>query len=49
MDRATADLVIDRAGEDVFRKGYDLDWGVQLRHGEKIGLGTGSYTLVTLD
>ena len=49
VDRATADLVIDRAGEDVFRKGYDLDWGVQLRHGEKIGLGTGSYTLVTLD
>lgn len=49
VDRASADLVVDRAGGDVFRKGYDLDWGVQLRHGAKIGLGSEDYELVTLD
>jgi uncharacterized protein len=49
VDKATADLVIARAGEDVFRKGYDLDWAVQFRHGEAIGLGSVSYTLTTLD
>jgi len=48
-DKASADLIIARAGEDVFRKGYDLDWGVQLRHGEKIGLGSTDYALTTLD
>lgn len=48
-DKATADLILARAGEDVFRKGYDLDWAVQLRHGERIGLGSAAYTLTTLD
>jgi uncharacterized Fe-S center protein len=49
VDKATADLVLARAGEDVFRKGYDLDWAVQLLHGEKIGLGSTDYALTTLD
>ena len=49
VDKATADLILARAGEDVFRKGYDLDWAVQLRHGESIGLGCAAYTLTTLD
>jgi uncharacterized Fe-S center protein len=49
VDKASADLVMARAGEDVFRKGYDLDWGVQLRHGEKIGLGSTEYALTTID
>ncbi len=48
-DKAAADLIIARAGEDVFRKGYDLDWAVQFRHGEKIGLGSADYALTTLD
>ncbi len=48
-DKASADLIIARAGEDVFRKGYDLDWAVQFRHGEKIGLGSTDYALTTLD
>jgi uncharacterized Fe-S center protein len=48
-DKATADLILARAGEDVFRKGYDLDWAVQFRHGERIGLGSAAYTLTTLD
>ncbi len=48
-DKAAADLILARAGEDVFRKGYDLDWGVQFRHGEKIGLGSTEYVLTNLD
>ncbi|MDH4197412.1 MAG: DUF362 domain-containing protein [Candidatus Aminicenantes bacterium] len=49
VDKATADLVVERAGKDVFRTGYDVDWSVQLTCGEKIGLGTTRYELVTLD
>lgn len=48
IDRASVDLVLARAGGDVFRKGYKLDWGLQLVHGEKIGLGHQAYDLVTL-
>jgi uncharacterized Fe-S center protein len=49
IDQASIDLVIKKAGRDVFRKGYDLDWSAQLRHGEKIGLGRTAYDLVELD
>lgn len=49
IDKASIDLVLERAGHDVFRKkGYDLDWSAQLRHGEKIGLGRTTYDLVKL-
>jgi uncharacterized Fe-S center protein len=48
LDQASIDLIIKRAGKDVFRKGYDLDWSAQLRHGEQIGLGRTAYDLVTL-
>ncbi len=48
LDQATADLVIARGGKDVFRKGYDIDWSVQLRHGEKIGLGRTGYKFIEL-
>jgi uncharacterized protein len=49
VDQATADLVLERAGgKDPFRKGYDLDWSFQLKHGEKIGLGATDYRLVEL-
>ena len=48
-DKATADLVIKHgAGKDAFRKGYDIDWSFQLKHGEKIGLGSMDYELVEL-
>ena len=37
------------AGEDKFRALYpDVDWAVQLDHGEKIGLGSRDYELVTI-
>ncbi len=48
LDRASIDLVLAGAGSDVFRKGYKLDWSLQLAHGEKIGLGTQTYELVKL-
>ena len=46
VDQATADLVLDRGGRDVFRAGYDIDWSAQLAHGEKMGLGSRTYRLV---
>jgi len=50
VDKATADLVIRKGGgRDAFRKAYDIDWSFQLRHGEKLGLGTTDYDLVELD
>jgi len=49
VDQASVDLVLKRAGKDVFRAGYDVDWSVQLRSGEQAGLGTTRYELVELD
>jgi uncharacterized Fe-S center protein len=47
VDKATTDLVISLSrGRDVFLKGYDIDWSIQLSHGEKIGLGSIDYKLV---
>jgi uncharacterized Fe-S center protein len=49
VDQASADLVLEKAGgRDVFRKGYDIDWSQQLRHAEKIGLGSTRYALKIL-
>jgi uncharacterized protein len=48
VDRAGADMVIERAGGDVFRRGHDIDWSVQFRHGERIGLGRTDYELVRI-
>ena len=48
-DQATAYLVIKHGhGKDAFRKGYDIDWSIQLSHGAKIGLGRTAYDLVRL-
>jgi len=46
VDQASADLVIERAGRDVFRAGYDIDWTAQLAHGESLGLGSRRYQLI---
>jgi len=49
IDKATADLVIKRSGgKDPFRAGYDIDWGDQLRHAVKIGLGSMDYDLIEI-
>lgn len=46
VDRASIDLVINRGVKDPFRAGYDIDWSVQLKYGEKIGLGRQEYELI---
>lgn len=48
VDRASADLVLERAGEDPFRRGYDVDWSFQLSHGQSIGLGSNEYKRIDL-
>jgi uncharacterized Fe-S center protein len=48
VDRASIDLVLKTAGQDAFRKGYNIDWSVQLSYGEKIGLGHQQYELVEI-
>jgi uncharacterized Fe-S center protein len=49
IDQATADLLVVRGGgKDPLRAGYDIDWSGQLAHGETIGLGTRTYSLVEL-
>ncbi len=49
VDKASVDLVLERAGRDVLREGYDLDWSVQLAYGEKVGLGFLEYELRKID
>lgn len=49
VDKASVDLVIERNGKDILRAAYDVDWSAQLKHGEKIGLGTTRYELMELD
>lgn len=46
LDKASADMVVKTAGRDALREGYDLDWTLQLKHGQKIGLGSLDYELV---
>lgn len=49
LDKASVDMIHSRSGKDLLRANYDVDWSVQLKHGEKIGLGTTEYTLIELD
>jgi hypothetical protein len=49
LDKASVDLVLKRAGQDVLRLGYDLDWALQLRYGGKIGLGSMEYELIEIE
>ncbi|MBN1271573.1 MAG: DUF362 domain-containing protein [Candidatus Aminicenantes bacterium] len=48
LDKASVDMIIKKAGRDVLRDGYDVDWNIQLEHAEKIGLGRREYKLVEL-
>jgi uncharacterized Fe-S center protein len=49
IDQAAAELVVKRGGgKDPFREGYDVDWSVQLSYGEKLGLGSTEYEIITL-
>jgi len=49
LDKASIDKVIEVCGVDVFKQAHDRDWAVQLKHGEKIGLGSQDYDLVELE
>ncbi|MFC2166944.1 DUF362 domain-containing protein [Acidobacteriota bacterium] len=49
LDKASIDKIIESSGVDVFKQANDRDWAVQLRHGEKIGLGSQDYDLIELD
>lgn len=48
LDKASVDLLIEASGKDVLREAVDVDWSVQLEHGERIGLGTMEYKLINL-
>jgi uncharacterized Fe-S center protein len=45
-DKASVDLIIKRSGKDVFKAGYDIDWSIQLKHGNEVGLGNLDYELI---
>jgi len=47
IDQASIDLVNQAAGKDVFRELYpQVDWTIQLKYAEEIGLGSRKYELV---
>lgn len=48
LDKAAVDLVLKRGRKDVFRKGYDVDWSIQLKHAAAIGLGSLEYDLIEI-
>ncbi|MFP4082787.1 MAG: DUF362 domain-containing protein [Candidatus Aminicenantes bacterium] len=48
IDRASVDLVNGREDRDLLRAENDVDWSVQLKHGEKIRLGTTDYELIEI-
>ena len=48
LDKASVDLVVERSPKDILKANYDVNWEIQLKHGEKIGLGSTDYRLVEL-
>ncbi len=48
VDQASVDMLIRKAGKDVLKLAYDIDWAIQLRHGARIGLGSTRYKLIDL-
>jgi uncharacterized Fe-S center protein len=45
VDMASVDLLNEGKDRDVLKENFDVDWSVQLKYGEKIGLGTTKYVL----
>jgi uncharacterized Fe-S center protein len=45
VDKASVDLLLEANKKDFLRDAIDVDWSAQLRHGEKIGLGSMEYEL----
>ena len=48
VDRASVDLILKNRDRDILREANDIDWRIQLDHGEKIGLGNQRYDLIEL-
>jgi uncharacterized Fe-S center protein len=48
VDKASVDLLMEESGKDFLRAANDVDWSVQLRHGQEIGLGSMDYELIRL-
>jgi uncharacterized Fe-S center protein len=44
-DKASVDLLLEASGKDFLHEANDVDWSVQLSHGEEIGLGSMNYEL----
>ncbi len=48
VERASVDLINQSCGKDLFREIHNVDWSVQLRHAQEVGLGNMSYELIEL-
>lgn len=45
VDKASVDLLLEANNKDILKEAVDVDWSVQLKHGEKIGLGSMEYSI----
>ena len=48
IDKASVDLINGLSNKDLLRSVFDIDWSIQLRHGEKIGLGRMNYQWIEI-
>lgn len=49
VDQASIDMLLQANGADIFKKGYpDIDWSIQLKYAESIGLGSTKYELESI-
>lgn len=46
LDQASVDLLLKSAGQDILRRLNSIDWSLQLKYGERIGLGETAYELI---
>jgi hypothetical protein len=46
LDQACVDMVNEQNGRDILKDQNEVDWSVQLKHGEKIGLGCRDYKII---
>jgi hypothetical protein len=50
IDKASVDMVLEAAGNDVFKAGYpETDWSSQLKYAAALGLGTLDYSLEVIE
>jgi len=49
IDQASADLIDKRNTNDLSMITHNVDWSIQIKHGERIGLGNTNYELVEVD